>query len=403
MLENIQPAPPDAILGLTEAFKEDDNPRKINLGVGVYQDSHGRTPLLESVAKAEERLLEIEESKSYLPIPGAPQYGRAVRELLFGRDAPQIDSGSAVTCHTPGGTGALRVGADFLGKFHPASKVWLSEPTWANHKGIFPAAGFELASYPYYDPGSHGLDFGAMKTALEGVPANDIVLLHACCHNPTGVDLDREQWEEVAAIARRREWIPFLDFAYQGFGSGLEEDALSLRTFVDQGLEFIVASSFSKNFSLYYERAGALTVALKDPERAAAAFSHLKKTVRTNYSNPPAHGGLIVATILSDPELKALWEGEVAAMRERLAGMRKLFVEKMLQYCPELDFSFIEKQHGMFSFSGLAPDQVAWLRNERSIYIVGSGRINTAGIRESNVDYLCESIRAALEAVPAAG
>jgi len=403
MLENIQPAPPDAILGLTEAFKEDDNPRKINLGVGVYQDSDGRTPLLKSVARAEERLLEIEESKSYLPIPGAPQYGRAVRELLFGKDAPQIDSGSAVTCHAPGGTGALRVGADFLRKFHPDSKVWLSAPTWANHKGIFPAAGFELAPYPYYDPETHGLDFEAMKTALESVPANDIVLLHACCHNPTGVDLDQQQWDELVEIAKRRGWIPFLDFAYQGFGVGLEEDASSLRKLVSQGLEFIIASSFSKNFSLYYERAGALTVVLKNGERAAAAFSHLKKTVRTNYSNPPAHGGLIVATILSDPELKSLWESEVAAMRERLAGMRKLFVEKMRHYCPELDFSFIEKQHGMFSFSGLTPDQVAWLRDERSIYIVGSGRINTAGIREGNIDYLCESIKAAMEAVPEEG
>lgn len=400
MLENIQPAAPDAILGLTEAFRNDDNPGKINLGVGVYQDGNGNTPLLKSVARAEERILEIEESKSYLPIPGAPEYGRAVRQMLFGVAADQVDSGTAVSCHTPGGTGALRVGADFLGKFYPNSKLWLSEPTWANHKGVFPAAGFELESYPYYDPAIHGLDFAAMKARLETVAADEIVLLHACCHNPTGVDLDPEQWEELAAIAKRQGWVPFLDFAYQGFGTGLDADAHGVRTMLAEGVEFLVASSFSKNFSLYCERAGALTLVLNDAERGAAAFSHLKKTVRTNYSNPPAHGGLIVATILTDPELKSLWESEVAAMRERLRSMRKLFAEKMRAYCPGRDFGFIEKQWGMFSFSGLTPDQVAWLREERSIYIVGSGRINTAGIREGNVDYLCESIKLALESAP---
>lgn len=396
MLENVQPAPPDAILGLTDAYKTDSNPKKINLGVGVYQDSDGRTPLLNSVLKAEQRILKTEKSKSYLPIPGAPEYGRLVRELLFGEDAPQIDSGAAVTCQTPGGTGALRVGADFLGKFYPDAQVWLSDPTWANHKGIFSSVGFELKSYPYYDANTHDLDFDGMRTAIERVPAGDIVLLHVCCHNPSGVDIDSDHWRAVAQIAHERGWIPFLDFAYQGFGSGLDQDAAGLRILAEAGVEFVVASSFSKNFSLYYERAGALTLVLSDAEKGAAAFSHLKKTVRTNYSNPPAHGGLIVSSILGDEQLKSEWESEVAEMRSRLTNMRKLFVEKMGEYCPDRDFSFIARQYGMFSFSGLTPKQVAWLRSERSIYIVGSGRINTAGINAANVDYLCESIKSAI-------
>lgn len=397
MLEHIEPAPADAILGLTAAFKEDPNPKKINLGVGVYQDSTGKTPLLESVVEAEQKILETEKTKSYLPIPGAPEYGRGVRALLFGEGNPLVDSGEAVTAHTPGGTGALRVGADFLHKFYPDANVWLSDPTWANHKGIFPSGGFKLASYPYYDSVRHGLDFEAMKNQLEKVPAGDIVVLHACCHNPTGVDLTEEQWKEVAQIANEMGWIPFLDFAYQGFRRGLEEDTAGLRILLEAGDECLVASSFSKNFSLYHERAGALTLVLADKQKADAAFSHLKKTIRTNYSNPPAHGGLIVNTILSDERLKSKWISEVAQMRERIADMRALFVEKMREYCPTEDFSFIEKQGGMFSFSGLTASQVEYLRQERSIYIVGSGRINMAGILEENVDYLCESIKMALE------
>jgi len=397
MLKDIQPAPADAIMGLTADFREDTNPNKINLGVGVYQDSSGKTPLLESVVEAEQIILQNEKSKAYLPIPGSPEYGRSVRTLLFGREDSRVDSGVAVTSHTPGGTGALRVGADLLRRFYPESKVWLSEPTWANHKGIFPSAGFDLESYPYYDPETHGLDFEAMRAQLEKVPADDIVLLHACCHNPSGVDISDEQWNVVAEIARDRGWVPFLDFAYQGFRRGLDQDAAGLRILADAGVECLVASSFSKNFSLYNDRVGALTLLLDERQKAEAAFSHLKKVIRTNYSNPPAHGGLIVNTILNDARLREMWAGEVENMRQRITRMRRLFVEKMREYCPEHDFSFIEQQGGMFSFSGLTSKQVEYLRKERSIYIVGSGRINTAGILESNIDYLCESIKQALD------
>lgn len=396
MLANIQPAPPDAILGLTEAFKADRNPSKVNLGVGVYKDAAGNTPVLESVRAAERILLEIEKTKSYLPISGSPGYGRSVRGLVFGESSALIDNGRAVTCQAPGGTGALKVGADFLRKMYADSRVWLSSPTWANHRGIFCNAGFPVSEYSYYEEGMHGLDFVAMCADLQAVPADDIVVLHACCHNPTGADLDASQWMIVADIARERGWIPFLDFAYQGFGSGLDEDACGVRILAEAGVEFLVASSFSKNFSIYYERAGALTLVLDAAAKASAAFSHIEQAARTNYSNPPAHGALIVETILNDPSLRLVWEDEVTEMRRRLAKVRTMFVERMHQLCPDRDFSFIEKQWGMFSYSGLTRDQVAFLRKERSIYIVDSGRISTAGIIDDNIDYLCESIRDAL-------
>ncbi len=397
MFEDIQPAPADAILGLTEAFRADSNPKKVNLGVGVYQDSDGKTPILTTVMKAEQRLLADEQTKSYLPISGSPEYGQLVRGLLFGTDDPDVNSGAAITCHTPGGTGALRVGADFLRKFYPNSTVWLSDPTWANHSGIFPAAGFALNNYPYYNPETHGLNFKAMTAQLMKIPAKDIVLLHACCHNPTGVDIPDDAWREIAEIANERGWIPFLDFAYQGFRQGINEDAVALKILSAAGVEYLVASSFSKNFGLYRERTGALTLVLTDRDKAEAAFSHLKKSVRTNYSNPPAHGALIVSAILSDPALRSEWEAEVGVMRNRIADMRRLFVEKMRQCCPDQNFDFIEKQNGMFSFSGLSPAQVKYLRDKKSIYIVGSGRINTAGIRENNINYLCESLKQAIE------
>ncbi len=396
MLANIQPAPPDAILGLTEAFRADRNPRKVNLGVGVYKDAAGHTPVLESVRAAERILLEIEKTKSYLPISGSPGYGMSVRGLLFGEDSAMVGDGRAVTCQAPGGTGALKVGADFLKKMYPDSKVWLSTPTWANHSGIFSNAGFEVDNYAYYDDRLHRLGFDAMCSDLNSVPADDIVVLHSCCHNPTGADLDAAQWQVVSEIAAEKGWVPFLDFAYQGFGAGISEDARAVRMLAKAGLEFLVASSFSKNFSIYYERAGALTIVADDSAKATAAFSHIELTARTNYSNPPAHGALIVETILNDPSLRRLWESEVAEMRKRLAKMRALFVERMHQYCPDRDFSFIEKQWGMFSYSGLTREQVAFLRNERSIYVVDSGRISTAGIIDENIDYLCESIRDAL-------
>jgi aspartate/tyrosine/aromatic aminotransferase len=397
VLESITAAPPDAILGLTEAFKSDKNPKKVNLGVGIYKDETGVTPVLESVKKAEEKLLTAEDTKSYLPIPGMPEYGREVRALVFGEGHELVESGRAVTAHTPGGTGGLKVGADFLKQFLPDSKVWLSRPTWANHKGIFQNAGFEIAEYPYYDATKKGIEFYTMHEALNDIPANDIVLLHACCHNPTGIDLGPEEWTEVANVAKARGWIPFVDFAYQGFSEGLNEDRQGLLTVANAVEEMLVASSFSKNFGLYRERTGALTLVGKNADQAAAGFSHMKKRIRTNYSNPPAHGGLIVLTVLQDKKLRSIWEKEVDKMRERITSARGSLVEGLKKRNVPVDFSFMENQRGMFSFSGLSESQVEFLRDKKSIYIVKSGRINVAGITPDNIDYLCDSIAEALQ------
>jgi len=391
MFEKIQAAPPDAILGLTEAFRNDPNPAKINLGVGVYKDDEGRTPVLASVVEAERRLLESSDTKSYLPIPGSPVYGRLVREMLFG-----ADSDRACTAHTPGGTGALRVGADLLRRVRPEASVWLSTPSWANHKGIFEAAGFSVKNYPYYDPRTRGIDRPAMLEALSRIPAGDIVLLHVCCHNPTGVDPDEGLWGELAESGARQGWFPFFDFAYQGFGDDLVRDRAPLERFLASGMEFMVASSFSKNFGLYQERTGALTAVAADAGRAETVFSQMKAVIRVNYSNPPAHGGRIVETVLADEALRRRWEGELGAMRDRIRSMRRALAEGLRSRGVSQDFSFIERQRGMFSFSGLSPEQVDFLRTEKSIYIVGGGRINVAGITTANIDYLCDGIAEAL-------
>ncbi|NKB23887.1 MAG: aminotransferase class I/II-fold pyridoxal phosphate-dependent enzyme [Kiritimatiellae bacterium] len=397
MLESISPAPPDAILGLTEAFKKDTNPDKINLGVGVYQDDTGTTPILEAVKAAEEKLLKEETSKSYLSISGSPQYTQCVQTLLFGDGHEILSSGRAKTAHTPGGTGALRVGADFLNQSLPDASIWVSTPTWANHKGIFSASGFEIKDYPYYDPQTHGIEFGAMKKVLSNIPENDIVLLHVCCHNPTGVDLESEQWKEIAAIAKTQRWIPFLDFAYQGFGASLEEDRRGLLGLLNIDTPLFVANSFSKNVGLYRERTGALTVIAQDAFKADAIFSHIKATIRTNYSNPPAHGGSIVETILNDDTLRQQWTEELTDMRNQIASVRSTLVQKLAEKDIPQDFSFIEKQKGMFSFSGLSDEQVTYLRENKAIYIVKGGRINVAGVTPQNIDYLCESIREAIQ------
>jgi len=396
ILDHITPAPPDAILGLTEAFKSDDRPNKINLGVGVYQDDSGVTPIMNSVKAAEAKILTTEKTKSYLSIGGAPEYKAHVQDLLFGPDHSVIKQGRARTAHTPGGTGGLRVGAEFLKQIQPDATVWGSSPTWANHPGIFTAAGFKMESYPYYNPATMGLDYDALREALKKVPAGDIVLLHVCCHNPTGVDLAEDQWKEVGQIAAAQGWIPFLDFAYQGLGEDLERDRAGLLQMLDAVPELFVASSFSKNFGLYRERTGALTVVASDKNPASAAFSHVEKTIRVIYSNPPAHGGLIVSTILDDAALRAQWETEVAAIRDRIKSVRTAFVKALSARGVDRDFSFIEQQKGMFSFSGLSDDQVAFLRAEKGIYIVKGGRINVAGITTRNIDYLCESITEAL-------
>ena len=397
MFESITPAPPDAILGLTEAFQNDPNPRKINLGVGVYKDGKGQTPVLASVKEAEQRLLRSEATKSYLPIDGLAAYAAACQQLVFGSEHAIVSDGRAATVQTPGGTGALRVAADFVRRISPQATVWLSDPTWPNHPNVFGSAGLQVASYPYFDADSDGVDFDGMMTALETIPAGDLLLLHGCCHNPTGADLSSVQWRAVAAVCVERGILPLLDFAYQGFGNGLTEDAIGVGIIADHCREHLVASSFSKNFGLYNERVGALTLVAADADAASAAQSHLKVCVRTNYSNPPAHGGQIVATILGDPELRQRWEAELAEMRNRINDMRHLFVETLDEQEIGRDVSFIARQRGMFSFSGLTPPQVQALRERHSVYIVGSGRINVAGMTAANMDYLCAAIADVLE------
>lgn len=392
MFERFTPAPPDAILGLTEAFKKDPNPRKINLGVGVYKDEAGNTPVLRSVRKAEERILQAEKTKTYLPIEGSPAYTAATQTLLFGAEHEVVQSQRAATAQAPGGTGALRVAADLIHKLMPGTRVWLSNPTWPNHPGIFQAAGLPIGTYPYFDAATNGVAFDAMLGALAEIPSGDAVLLHVCCHNPTGVDLTREQWRAVADVVAERGLLPILDFAYQGFANGLAEDAVGLLELARPGAELLVANSYSKNFGLYAERAGALTVVAKDAQGAETMLSHVKQAIRANFSNPPVHGGAIVSTILNDPALRREWEGEVAEMRDRINAMRHLFVETLNEKGVRRDFSFIARQRGMFSFSGLTPEQVKALRDQYAIYIVGSGRISVAGMTSDSMDYLCAAI-----------
>jgi len=397
MFDSLPLAPPDAILGLSDAFKQDPNPRKINLSVGVYKDEQGNTPILACVKEAERRLLATEKSKGYLSIEGHPEYGTRVQELLFGPGHEVLGSRRAVTAQTPGGTGSLRVAADFLKKHFPQAKVWLSKPTWANHAAIFSAAGQQVESYAYIDAAGRGLDFSAMLAALNQIPAGDVVLLHACCHNPSGIDPTPEQWKEIATIVRERELLPLVDFAYQGFGEGIAEDAAGLRELSQPGRELLVCSSFSKNFGLYGERVGALTVVAANAEAAQRALSQVRISIRTNYSNPPAHGAAIVASVLGDPALRKQWEEELASMRERIHQMRRLFVETMRTKAPQRDFSFLESQKGMFSFSGLTNLQVDELRSKHSVYVVGSGgRINVAGMTRENMGPLCTAIAAVL-------
>jgi aspartate/tyrosine/aromatic aminotransferase len=396
MFESIPTAPPDPILGLTEAFKQDPNPNKINLSVGVYQDGTGKTPVLETVKEAERRLLQDEKTKSYMPISGDPTYGSLVQKLVLGENHPMLTSGRAITAHSPGGTGALRVAGDYLHKLHPNAAIWLSDPTWANHPAIFTAAGLPVKTYSYRDEATNGLNFNAMLESLKQVPAGDVVLLHGGCHNPTGIDPTVEQWLQIAEVLTERGVLPFVDFAYQGFAGGIDEDAVGLRALCSKVDEVLIASSFSKNFALYRERTGALTMVARTREHAASVMSQLKVVIRTNYSNPPAHGGLIVSTVLQDPELRARWVVEVNTMRDRINGMRRLFVDTLKAKGVKRDFSSITQQRGMFSFSGLDKTQVEELRRKYAIYIVGSGRINVAGMTEANMDPLCEAVKSVL-------
>jgi aspartate/tyrosine/aromatic aminotransferase len=397
MFESIQPAPPDAILGLTEAFRADPNPQKINLSVGVYQDASGKTPLLESVRRAGERIVPQQKSKSYLPIPGSPAYAAAVQALMFGDGHEAVASGRVATSHTPGGTGALRVAADLIHQQLPKTTVWLTQPTWPNHPQIFAAAGVPTKSVPYFDAATNGLAWEQLLAAIQQLPGGDVILLHGCCHNPTGIDPTPEQWRKLADAVYARGLLPLLDFAYQGFADGIEEDAAGLREFCRPGAELLVCSSFSKNFGLYCERVGALSVVASNKLAADAVQSHVKACIRANYSNPPAHGAELVTTILGDKELRAQWVEEVAAMRDRINGMRKLLVDTLQAKGVTGDYSFITRQRGMFSFSGLKPEHVEALKQQYAIYVVGSGRINVAGITPDNCDRLCTAIAAVVK------
>ena len=397
MWKSVTAAPADSILGLTEAFNNDPNPNKVNLGAGVYKDDRGITPVLDCVKDVERILLGTEQSKSYLPITGDPLYTACVQRLIFGENSEAISSSRAATAHAPGGTGALRIGAELIRAFRPAAAVWVSSPTWANHKGIFAAAGFEVKSYPYYNSDTKGLNYEQMIQALAQVPAGDVVLLHGCCHNPSGVDLNDEQWAEVAALAADKGWLGFIDFAYQGFGTSVEADRRSVEEFAATGCDFFVASSFSKNFGLYNERTGAITVISPSAAETEVALSHLKTTVRVCYSNPPAHGGLIVRTILSEPSLEKSWRSELAQMCNRIVDMRTALVDGLARRGVDQDFSYIRRQRGMFSFSGLTDETVAWLRQQKAIYVVGGGRMNIAGLTSANIDYVCDAIAEALK------
>ncbi len=396
MFEHIPLAAADPILGLLEIFRADDRQNKINLGIGVYKDETGQTPVLTSVKKAEQLLLDNETTKNYLGIDGLPAFSLCTQKLLFGADSALIASKRARTAQTPGGTGGLRVAADFLAKNTATKRVWISNPTWPNHKNIFAAVGLETADYAYYDAVAHTLDFDGMLDSLQRAEAGDVVLFHGCCHNPTGIDPTPEQWRTLAELSHSKGWLPLFDFAYQGFAHGLEEDAQGLRIFTENHAEMIIASSYSKNFGLYNERVGACTLVAADAQAADNIFSQLKSCIRANYSNPPAHGAAIVATILDNEALRALWEQELTEMRQRIQRMRQLFVATLKEKGAQQDFSFIKAQNGMFSFSGLTKEQVLRLRGEFGVYAVNSGRVNVAGMTTDNMAQLCEAIVAVL-------
>ncbi|MEJ6121578.1 aspartate/tyrosine/aromatic aminotransferase [Vibrio sp. 2-Bac 85] len=392
MFEQVSMAPADPILGLTDAFKKDERDHKINLGVGIYKNEMGQTPILATVKEAEKRLLAEETTKSYLTIEGIAAYGEAVQTLLFGQGAEIISSKRARTAQVPGGTGALRTGADFAVSKLGIKKIWVSNPTWANHGNVFKTAGLEVVTYDYYDPETKDLDFDAMIASLQSVEPGELVLFHGCCHNPTGIDPTPKQWDILAKLIAELGAIPFFDFAYQGFGNGVEEDAQGLRKFAQYNKELLIANSFSKNFGLYNERVGGITLVAEDSEIAEAAFSQVKSGIRSNYSNPPCHGAAIVTTILNDKELYKQWVQEVADMRNRIQEMRDLFVATLKEKGVPGDFSFISRQLGMFSFSGLSVEQVNQLKEEFAVYIVGSGRISVAGMTKNNMQPLCDAL-----------
>jgi len=395
LLANVKMAPRDPILGMTEAFVADANPKKVNLGVGVYYDDQGKVPLLECVRQADQALAASAVARPYLAMDGFPEFVRTVQVLLFGTDHPAVAQGRVTTVQGVGGTGALKVGADFIKRFAPEAAIHMSDPSYDNHRPLFEQAGFRVEMYPYYDPRTHGIKFAEMIAHLSAVPKGSIVLLHACCHNPTGVDIRDEQWGQVMKVISERRLVPFLDFAYQGFGEGVEEDAEVVRRFAEAMPLVLVAISFSKSFSLYGERVGALSVVTADSGEAARVLSHLKRMIRTNYSNPPSHGARIVASVLASPELSKLWRKEVVGMRDRVRLVRRELVDRLKKRIPH-DFGFILQQRGIFSYSGLSREQMIAMRERFSVYGLESGRICVSALHSRNLDYVADSIASTL-------
>ena len=388
----VEMAPRDPILGLNEAFNADPRNSKVNLGVGVYFTDEGRIPLLRAVAAAEQARIQAHAPRGYLPIEGLASYDSAVQKLLFGQDAALLQAGRVLTTQSLGGTGALKIGADFLKRLLPEACVAISNPSWENHRALFESAGFPVHNYRYYDAASQGVDRQGMLDDLRALPARSIVVLHACCHNPTGVDLELDDWKAVLEVLREREHVPFLDIAYQGFGDGIDEDAFAVRLFAESGLNFLVSSSFSKSFSLYGERVGALSIVTDSQEESTRVLSQVKRVIRTNYSNPPTHGATVVGNVLNSTELRAMWEQELAEMRERIRDMRTTMVEQLASLGAKRDFAFVARQRGMFSYSGLTPEQVERLKSEFGIYAVGTGRICVAALNSGNIRAVTEAI-----------
>ena len=393
----VEMAPRDPILGLNEAYNADARPHKVNLGVGVYYDEQGRIPLLRAVAEAEQQRVAAQAPRGYLPIEGIAAYDQAVQHLLFGAESSLVREGRAITVQAVGGTGALKIGADFLKRLLPDAVVAISDPSWENHRALFEGAGFPVQNYRYYDAASNGLNRAGFLADLQALPERSVVVLHACCHNPTGVDLRPADWQAVLDVVKARNLVPFLDIAYQGFGDGIEEDAQAVRLFADSGLTFLVSSSFSKSFSLYGERVGALTLVSESREESARVLSQVKRVIRTNYSNPPTHGATIVASVLSNPELRALWEAELGEMRQRIRTMRNALVEGLAAAGATRDFAFVNAQRGMFSYSGLTAEQVERLKSEFGIYAVSTGRICVAALNERNLPPTVQAIAAVLK------
>ena len=388
----VEMAPRDPILGLNEAFNADTRTDKVNLGVGVYCNEEGRIPLLRAVIEAETIRAAEHASRGYLPIDGIQAYDQAVQKLLFGADSALLAAGRVITTQSVGGTGALKIGADFLKQLQPDAVVAISDPSWENHRALFEAAGFPVQNYRYYDAASHDVNRAGMLEDLNALPAGSIVVLHACCHNPTGVDLTPPDWQNVLEVVKAKGLIPFLDMAYQGFGDGIAEDAAAVRLFADSGLSFFVSSSFSKSFSIYGERVGALSIVTQSKDESARVLSQVKRVIRTNYSNPPTHGASIVAAVLNSPDLRAKWEAELAEMRERISGMRRQMVELLAKKAPGHDFSFVARQRGMFSYSGLTAEQVGRLRTEFGIYALDTGRICVATLNQRNIEGVTDAI-----------